>query len=87
MALNSRTVTGRLAGGLLIAAGLVGFGGGVANAEEAPSGAIQEVGSAVSGVEEATGVAAVSDELGDATGLTDIENELGITKAEEGLGL
>lgn len=87
MALNSRTVTGRLAGGLLIAAGLAGFGSGVANAEEAPSGAIQEVGAAVSGVEEATGVAAVSDELGEATGLTDIENELGITKAEEGLGL
>lgn len=87
MILNVHTMTGRLAGGVLIAAGLVGLGGGVANAEEAPSGAIQEVGSAISGVEEATGVAAVSDELGAATGLTDIENELGITKAEEGLGL
>ena len=83
MAMNTRS----LAGGLLIAAGLVGLGGGVANADEAPSGTIQEVGGSVHDTEESTGVAQADEEVSDATGVTTIDDETGVTKAEEGLGL
>lgn len=81
---------GRVVAGAAVATVLTGVGGGVALADEeapAPDGTIQEVGGAVTEVEEATGVADVSTEVSDATGLTEIEEEAGVTKAEEGLGL
>jgi hypothetical protein len=86
MSVNTRTHLGRLAGGLLVAAGFVGLGAGVANATE--SGTIQEVGSTVHGVEESTGVGPLTEKVDDATGVTTIDNELGVTKLEDdGLGL
>lgn len=84
--MDKRIPLGRLAGALAVTAGLVGFGAGVANAA-APDGTIQEAGATVSGVEEETGVAAASDEAEKATGVDTISEELGVTKAEEGLGM
>lgn len=85
----SKSNYGRIAAGLLASAALLGLGGGVASAAEAPapSGTIQEVGGEVSGVEESTRVAQIDEEISDATGVTQIDDELGVTKAEEGLGL
>jgi hypothetical protein len=86
----SNTLTarlGRLAAAAAVSIALVGLGGGVAFADEAPDGVIQEVGGAVSDVEVATGVADASDAISEATGLDDVEEDLGVTKAEEGLGL
>ncbi|MDL5157299.1 hypothetical protein [Actinomycetospora termitidis] len=78
---------GRLAAAAAVSVALVGLGGGVASAEETPDGVIQEVGGAVSDVEEATGVADATDSISEATGVDDVEEDLGVTKAEEGLGL
>ena len=84
----SQKIIGRIAGGAIATAALVGFGGGVAQAEEVPSGAIQEVGHEVHGVEKSTGVADTTEKIDDATGVTTIDNETGVTKLEEdGLGL
>ncbi|MCD2194370.1 hypothetical protein LQ327_13405 [Actinomycetospora endophytica] len=83
----SQKIIGRIAGGAIATAALVGFGGGVAQADEAPNGAIQEAGHAVHGVEKETGVADASKKIDDATGVTTIDDETGVTKAEDGLGL
>jgi hypothetical protein len=83
----SQKMISRIAGGAIATAALVGFGGGVAQAEQAPSGTIQEVGGAVHGVEESTGVAQTEKKIDDATGITTIDDETGVTKAEAGLGL
>ncbi|MDT7742175.1 MAG: hypothetical protein QOE59_1253 [Actinomycetota bacterium] len=83
----SQKMFARIAAGAIATAALVGFGSGVAQADEAPSGTIQEVGHAVQGVEESTGVAQTEKKIDDATGITTIDDETGVTKAEEGLGL
>ncbi|HEY2220729.1 hypothetical protein [Actinomycetospora sp.] len=84
--MNQKMIS-RIVGGAVATTALVGFGGGVAQAEETPDGAIQEVGHSVHGVEESTGVADTTKKIDDATGVTTIDNETGVTKAEEGLGL
>ena len=83
----SITLLSRIAGGAVATAALLAVAGGVASAEEAPSGTIQEVGHGVSHVEESTGVAQTEKKIDDATGITTIDDETGVTKAEEGLGL
>ena len=84
--MNQKMIS-RIAGGAIATAALVGFGGGVAQAEEAPNGTIQEVGHAVQGAEESTGIAQTEKKIDDATGVTTIDDETGVTKAEAGLGL
>jgi hypothetical protein len=84
----SKKLLGRIAGGAVATAALAGFGGGVAQAEEAPSGTIQEVGHEVHGVEKSTGVADTEKKIDDATGVTTIDDQTGVTKLEEdGLGM
>lgn len=85
MSVITRAHLGRVTGGLLVAVGLAGLGGGVANAAE--DGTIQEVGHASHQVDEETGVAQTEKHVDDATGVTQIDDELGVTKAEEGLGM
>jgi hypothetical protein len=86
MSVNTRSHLGRIAGGLLVTVGFVGLGGGVANAAE--SGSIQEVGKTIHETEESTGVGPATEKVDDATGVTTIDKETGVTKLEEdGLGM
>ena len=84
----SQKIIGRIAGGAIATAALVGFGGGVAQALVLLDEPGQEVGHEVHGVEKSTGVADTTEKIDDATGVTTIDNETGVTKLEEdGLGM
>ena len=71
----SMKLIARIAGGAVAAAALTSVGGGVASADEAPSGTIQEVGHTSHGAEESTGVAQTEKKIDDATGVTTIDDE------------